>query len=42
MELEVEKLLAMGVIEKYCHEQGEVITPVFLVEIKLDVSYRLI
>lgn len=41
MDAEVQKLLNMGVIEKSCHESGEIISPVFLVD-KPDGSYRMI
>lgn len=32
MDLEIEKLLFKGVTEKSCHEKGEVISTVFMVE----------
>lgn len=41
MDLEVQKLLHLGVIEKSVHEKEEVISPVFLVK-KSDGSFRLI
>jgi hypothetical protein len=41
LDAEVTKLLRLGVIEKCEHEEGEVISPVFLVP-KPDGSYRLI
>lgn len=41
MDMEVQKLLEIGVIERTHHEEGEVISPVFLVD-KSDGSYRMI
>jgi len=41
LDSEVEKLLSLGVIEKSEHEEGEVISPVFLVK-KPDGTFRLI
>ena len=38
---EIKKLLAKGIIKKSSHEEGEIISPIFLRE-KRDGSYRLI